>query len=99
MFYVYRRTAILDAISEVTAELNGLRAKVGRSDAIASTEIIMDGRRVRLGVGDSIVILNAENFGDDFNFVGMDDDDEIFFRPAPVRDFYRQEQQREMRRA
>lgn len=97
--YAYRRTAILDAISEVATELDGLRAKAGRSDAIASTEIIMDGRRVRLGVGDSIVILNAENFGDDFNFVGMDDDDEIFFRPAPVRDFYRPEQQREMRRA
>lgn len=97
--YAYRRTAILDAIAEVTTELDGLRRRVGRSDAIANTNIIMDGRRVRLGVGDSIVILNAENFGEDFNLVGMDDDDEVFFRPAVDRDFFRPEQQREMRRA
>lgn len=97
--YVYRRTAILDAISEVSAELYGLRAKAGRADAVATGIIDMDGRRVRLGVGDSIVILNAESDAQDFNFVGLDDDDEIFFRPASDREFARPETEREWRRS
>lgn len=97
--YVYRRTAILDAISEVSAELHALRARVGRSDAIATGLIDMDGRRVRLGVGDSIVILNAESDAQDFNFVDLDDDDEIFFRPSDTREFARPETEREWRRS
>jgi hypothetical protein len=81
------------------AEVDGLRAKSGHGDALVVGIVDMDGLRRRLGGGTSVVTLNAESTASDFNFVGMDDEDEVFVRPAMQREFARPAMIREWRRA
>lgn len=97
--YVYRRSVTLNAISSMIAEVDGLRAKSGHGDALVVGIVDMDGLRRRLGGGTSVVTLNAESTASDFNFVGMDDEDEVFVRPAMQREFARPAMIREWRRA
>lgn len=97
--YVYRRTGVLNAVSSMIAELNGARGRLGASGALLVGVIECNGVRKRVGRGTSIVTLNAESTASDFNFVGMDDEDEVFARPAMQREFARPAMIREWRRA
>lgn len=97
--YVYRRTGVLSAVSSMITELTGVRRRFGASSALLVGILEGNGARKRVGRGTSIITLNAESTASDFNFVGVDDEDEIFARPAVQREFARPAMIREWRRA
>ena len=88
-----------DAVGEYAIEMDFARARHFEADAPVVGIVDMDGLRRRLGGGTSVVTLNAESTASDFNFVGMDDEDEVFVRPAMQREFARPAMIREWRRA
>ena len=96
--YVFRRGGVMEAISTVATELAGLRARLGLSAAPLVCIVQADGSRVAAGGGTFVLQLNAASTAQDFNFAGMDDDDELFYRPAPQREFSRSASTREWRR-
>ncbi len=95
---VYMRGSVLSAVSTLATELEGVRSKIGVSSAIAVTVTDMTGVRKRTGRGSSIITLAAESSASDVNFVGMDDDVELFYRPPMQREFFRAAITREWRR-
>ena len=97
--YVYRRSGVLSAASSIIAELEAVRRRLGASGALVVGVIECNGARRRVGRGASVVTLNAESTASDFNFIGVDDDDEVFARPAMQREFARPAVIREWRRA
>lgn len=96
--YVYRRGGVLDAISTLSTELVGVRKRPADASAPLVCTVSLDGRRVATGSGTMLIELNAQSTASDFNFVGMDDDSEIFYRPAMQREFSRNGSTREWRR-
>lgn len=97
--YVYRRTATMDALVSMIVELDAKRKKTGFSDALVVGVVELDAKRRRMATGTSTINLNAESTASDFNFVGLDDADEIFARPAMQREFARPATIREWRRS
>lgn len=97
--YVYRRTTLMQAITEAAVDLTLVRTKLGAGDAPLVALISLDGRRTAMGAGEAVAILNAESTATDYNFTGEDDEAEVFFRPASTREFSRPAAIREWRRA
>lgn len=97
--YVYKRGGVMEAISTLANELNAVKLKMGQGDAVQELGIFLDGRRVASAQAEAVVILNAVSTASDYNFLGEDDDDEVFFRPASTREFSRPAMIREWRRA
>lgn len=97
--YVYRRGAVLNAVSSMIADLAIVRNRLGRGGAILVGVIEFDGLRYVAGEGNAVVELNAESTATDYNFSGLDDEGEIYRRPPSQREFARKEIIREWRRA
>lgn len=97
--YVYRRGGVMEAISTVATHLAGVRARLGRASAPLVCIVQTDGSRARQGEGSFVLEINSESSAQDFNFAGMDDDDELFYRPAQQREFFRAASTREWRRS
>ena len=96
--YVYRRGGALQAISTTATHLAGTRARLGHAAAPLVCVVQAEGSRMMLGEGTFVLELNSESTAQDFNFAGMDDDDELFYRPAAQREFSRAASTREWRR-
>lgn len=97
---VFRMSGVMAASAEVDANLDGLRGKIGGASAVVSSFAEGDGTRGVVGeLTPMALLLNAESFATDYNMGGLDDDDELFFRPSVVREFVRPAHTRELRRA
>ena len=92
-------TVSVEEVDKRIAELKAVRRRLGASGALVVGVIECNGVRRRVGRGASVVTLNAESTASDFNFIGVDDDDEVFARPAMQREFARPAVIREWRRA
>lgn len=96
--YVYRRGGVLDAMTTIAAELNGVRLKLGQASAPLVASISLNGLRAASGFGEAVLLIRAESDASDYNFTGVDEDDDIFYRPASTREFSRPASIREWRR-
>lgn len=96
---VQRRGGVMHAISTIATHLAGARAKLGQASAPLVCVVQASGNRRRLGSGSFVLKVNSESTAQDFNFAGMDDDDELFYRPAQPREFSRAALTREWRRS
>lgn len=96
--YVYRRGGVLEAISTLSSELTAVRMRIAGASAPLVCTVDLDGRRGAAGSGVMLIELNAQSTASDFNFAGMDDDSEVFYRPAMQREFSRNGSTREWRR-
>lgn len=96
--YVYRQSGVLRAISTMAAELELHRSRLGHASAPLVCVITMDGVRGATGSSQFVIEINAQSSASDFDIAGMDNDDEIFYRPGDIRGFERPESIREWRR-
>lgn len=96
--YVYRQSGVLQAICEIATELNAARLKLGAASAPLICAIELDGRRNASASGFAVIELSAESTATDYNFLGLDDAAEIFYRPAVMREFSRPAMTREWSR-
>jgi len=98
--YAFRRGSVLDAISTLSAELDGRRRRLGAGDApLVAIMIPAVNRRVIGDFAPLEMLLYGESFASDYDITGLDDDDELFYRPASVREFLKPEYTRELRRS
>lgn len=98
--YAFRRGSVLNAISTLATELDGRRARVGLGDAPLVAIMQVDGVKTVLGEFAPLeTLLYGESFATDFDITGLDDDEELFYRPAGVRELLKPAYTRELRRA
>lgn len=87
--YVYRRGGVLEAISTIASEITIIRKRFGAGSAPLVCTVSGSGSRKISGGGAVIIEINAESDESVVNYSAMDDDDELFYRPAAQREFSR----------
>jgi len=96
---VTRLGGVIEAIGTLTAELNAYRARMGAGEAPVA--VVVTGYGARGVVGDLAPLttfINSTSVAGDYDVSSLDDDAEIFYRPAPVREFVKPAYIRELRR-
>lgn len=98
--YAFRRGSVLNAIATLATELDGHRRRMCVGDAALVAVLSAEGSRIRIAsLGTLEMNLYGQSFASDYDVSGMDDDEELFYRPSGIREFLKPEYTRELRRA
>lgn len=93
------RGSVLDAVVTLATELDGRRRRMGIGDGTLFADMSIVGARRRIGEFQPLdMLLYGQSFASDYDVSGLDDDEELFYRPSGIRDLLKPEYTRELRR-